>query len=118
VKRAFVVLSLAATSALAGCASTPKSAADETSELMVKAANAQSADNPTLASRYYNDVIERDPRNKLAYYNLGLIAQTQEKYVEAEDNFRVALRIDPGFELARRSLAKVEALKAARPSSG
>jgi len=102
---------------LGGCASTTKSDASNSSDLMLKALNAQTAGNPTLASRYYNDVIELDPRNKLAYYNLGLIAESQENYAVAEDNFRVALGIDPAFELARKSLMKMQAQRAAHPSN-
>jgi Tfp pilus assembly protein PilF len=118
VKRAVVAAVAAASLVLVGCESSAKSSAPTSSELMLKALNAQSTGNPTLASNYYNDVIELDPQNKLAYYNLGLIAESQENYAVAEDNFRVALRIDPAFDLARKSLAKVQAQHTAADRSG
>jgi Tfp pilus assembly protein PilF len=117
VKSAVALAVVTVAMVLGGCASTTKSDAPNSSDLMLKALNAQTAGNPTLASRYYNDVIELDPRNKLAYYNLGLIAESQENYAVAEDNFRVALGIDPGFELARKGLTKAQAQRAARQSN-
>jgi Tfp pilus assembly protein PilF len=90
------------------CAPQEDTAAQEVSTLLTKALNAQSAGNPSLATAYYYDVLERDPRNAIAYFNLGTIAEERSDYAEAEDNFRVALSVNPGFTLARTSLERVE----------
>ncbi|MBV8949383.1 MAG: tetratricopeptide repeat protein [Actinobacteria bacterium] len=50
-------------------------------------------------------MLASDPSNKYAYYNLGLIAQTQQHSAEAETNYRRALSIYPNFVPALFNLA-------------
>jgi Tfp pilus assembly protein PilF len=108
VARVLAPLSLAVL-VFAGCASPEPNEAQKASDLLTKALVAQSSGNPTLASHYYNNVLDFDPRNRIAYFNLGLIAQTQGSWSAAETNFLLTLSIDPGFPPARSSLVKLEA---------
>jgi tetratricopeptide (TPR) repeat protein len=43
-----------------------------------------------------------------AYLNLGLVLRAQERFVEAADCFRTAIRLDPGYRVAREALQDVE----------
>lgn len=45
----------------------------------------------------YNDVIDKDPGNKFAHFNLGVIHHRGKKTKEAEKDYRRALRTDPDF---------------------
>jgi Tfp pilus assembly protein PilF len=61
------------------------------------------------ATQTYNDVLRLDPRNKLAFYNLGLIAQVVNRdNVAAENNYRLCLSIDPDYTPALYNLAILE----------
>ena len=53
----------------------------------------------------YLRVIQLDPQNKFAYYNLGLISQTRGDLVGAESSYRTAITIDPDFTTALFNLA-------------
>ncbi len=55
----------------------------------------------------FNDVLEKEPRNKYAFYNLGLIAQVSGDKPVAETNYRQAVSIDPKFTSALYNLAIV-----------
>ena len=61
------------------------------------------------ARKGYEDVLALDPQNGFALYNLGLIEQTENDLVAAEDFYRRALAIDPSFEAALFNLAIVHA---------
>lgn len=43
-----------------------------------------------------------------AFYNLGLVLRAQERYQEAAECFREAIRRDPKYRIARRALRDVE----------
>jgi tetratricopeptide (TPR) repeat protein len=43
-----------------------------------------------------------------AYLNLGLVLRARERFEEAADCFREALRLDPDYRAARRALRDVE----------
>jgi tetratricopeptide (TPR) repeat protein len=57
------------------------------------------------AAADYRKVLVYDPRNKFAYYNLGVIEQTQGDGASAESDYRIALTIDPNFVPALFNLA-------------
>ncbi len=57
------------------------------------------------AAADYRKVLVLDPRNKFAYYNLGVIDQTQGDAASAESNYGIALTIDPDFVSALFNLA-------------
>ncbi|WP_405700787.1 tetratricopeptide repeat protein [Streptomyces sp. NBC_00069] len=52
------------------------------------------------AARTFRRVVELDPRNKLAWYNLGVIAQQDGKAADALVSYDKALKIDPSFTSA------------------
>src|SRR3954452_22009826 len=92
--------------ALSACGSNSKggpaapSEANETSSaaLLSKALHEHVAGNSAQAKKDYEAVIQNDPRNKFAFYNLGLIAQTQNRASDAENDYRLALTIDSAYE--------------------
>jgi len=53
----------------------------------------------------YKEAIEKDPQNALAYGNLGNVLRDKGDYREAEEQFRKAIEISPGFVSAYVSLA-------------
>lgn len=61
------------------------------------------------AVRLYQQVLALDPENKFAYYNLGLVDQTEGRTDAAAANYTEALAIDPEFEPALFNLAIIRA---------
>lgn len=57
------------------------------------------------AIKDYQAVLQKDPHNKYAYYNLGLIDQLAGRADSAELNYRTALQTDPNFAPALYNLA-------------
>jgi tetratricopeptide (TPR) repeat protein len=104
--RAVAALSLVAVLSLAGC-SFGKSASSKANDTLAQGLAAHQAGKLTLAAKAYNDVLKVDSRNKFAYYNLGLIYQTQGNSAGAESNYRLALSVDPNFGPALFNLAIV-----------
>jgi tetratricopeptide (TPR) repeat protein len=49
------------------------------------------------ATSAYYLTLSKDPGNKFAFYNLGLIAQTHKTTAIAENFYRIAIEIDPKF---------------------
>jgi Tfp pilus assembly protein PilF len=110
-----VTLSLA----LGACSSSDKPGASgstspadvkETTKLLNKALQEQVAGNLDQAEKDFLEVIRRDPKNKFAYYDLGLIYQTQGKNSDAENQYRLVLTIDPKFGRALYNLGILRAL--------
>ncbi|MCF3132573.1 tetratricopeptide repeat protein [Streptomyces olivochromogenes] len=52
------------------------------------------------ADRTYRRVLELDPHNQFAWYNLGVIAQGDGRVVDARADYEKALQIDPAFPSA------------------
>ncbi len=52
-----------------------------------------------------NEALKIDPKNKLAYNNLGSAYNVMGEWILAEKAFKQALDIDPGFQLAKNNLA-------------
>jgi len=52
------------------------------------------------AARTYRRVLELDPRNKVAWYNLGVIAQQDGRTADARAAYDEALKIDPKYPSA------------------
>jgi Flp pilus assembly protein TadD len=59
----------------------------------------------TQAADHFQKAIVKDPSNKFAYYNLGLVTQLSGQSAVAETNYRAALQIDPNFRSALFNLA-------------
>jgi Tfp pilus assembly protein PilF len=100
--------------ALGACGSDSKSGgsstkgtgdAKGTAALLQKALQKQVTGDLAGAEPDFLEVIRRDPENKFAYYDLGLIYQTQNKDADAESQYRLALGIDPKFAPALYNLA-------------
>lgn len=60
------------------------------------------------ASSHYRDVLRRDPSNKFAFFNLGMLAQLGNRGAEARDFYSRALRSDANFLPALFNLAILE----------
>ncbi|MGW3146588.1 MULTISPECIES: tetratricopeptide repeat protein [Streptomyces] len=52
------------------------------------------------ADRTYRRVLELDPQNKFAWYNLGVMAHEADRVADARADYDKALKIDPAFESA------------------
>ncbi|WP_143674260.1 MULTISPECIES: tetratricopeptide repeat protein [Streptomyces] len=52
------------------------------------------------ADRTYRRVLELDPQNKFAWYNLGVIAHEDDRVADARAAYDKALKIDPAFPSA------------------
>ncbi len=84
-----------------------KSEADLANEALAQGLAAHEAGRLAEAEADYREVLVHDPNNKYAYYNLGLIDQTNGALASAESNYRLSLSIDPGFPPALFNLAIV-----------
>jgi tetratricopeptide (TPR) repeat protein len=84
-----------------------KSDADLANEALAAGLAAHQAGNLAEAAADYREVLVHDPNNKYAYYDLGLIDQTNGALASAESNYRLALSIDPEFASALYNLAIV-----------
>jgi tetratricopeptide (TPR) repeat protein len=70
---------------------------------------AHAAGDLEAAEEAYVRVIELDPQNKFAYYNLGVIEQGRGELGRAESRYRTAIGIDPRFVAALFNLAILRA---------
>ncbi|MEU6651714.1 tetratricopeptide repeat protein [Streptomyces sp. NPDC046900] len=67
------------------------------------------------ASHTYKRVVELDPGNKLAWYNLGVIAQRDGRTTDARAAYDKALKADPGYTPALYNKAML--LKSSEPDA-
>ena len=97
--------------ALAGCgfggSGTPAKPADPAADALARGIAAHNANKLDEAAKDYFEVLQNDPKNKFAFYNLGQIARAQNKLAIAEGYYRSALETDPDFGLALFELAVV-----------
>ena len=90
---------------LVACSGDEKTEADEALEALNRGLEAHVAGDLDGAAAEYQDVLEIDPRNSFAIYNLGLIDQTRGNFQSAETRYRLALSITPDFTAALFNLA-------------
>src|SRR5213593_4103543 len=76
---------------LAGACAKGKSDAEQASAALAAGLKAHAAGRLDEAASDYRKVLVYDPRNKFAYYNLGVIEQAQGDDGSAESNYRIAL---------------------------
>jgi tetratricopeptide (TPR) repeat protein len=88
--------------------STKKSDAELASEALTKGLAAHQAGNLAAAAANYRQVLVYNPNSKEAYYNLGLIDQTNGSMASADSNYSLALSIDPSYVPALYNLAIVK----------
>ena len=80
---------------------------DEVDAVLQQALQAHADGDLDTAADLYKQVIVLDPQNEFAYYNLGLIHQTEGRLGAAAENYELALDIDPEFRPALFNLATV-----------
>jgi Tfp pilus assembly protein PilF len=85
--------------------SPPKSKLEQAQDVLQRGLEAQTAGRLDEATTAYREVLELDPRNKYAFYNLGVIDQNSGRAQAAENNYRIATSIDPDFTPALFNLA-------------
>ena len=74
-------------------------------EAFSKGAEAQTKGDVETAEELYRQVLEEDPNNKVAYYNLGVLEEGKGPDSRAEEYYSKALAIDPNFVPALFNLA-------------
>jgi tetratricopeptide (TPR) repeat protein len=84
--------------------------ANETTRILNRALRDELAGNITGAEKEYREVVDRGP-NKEAFFNLGLICQNAKNNTVAEEQYRLALAVDPKMEVALYNLAIVRTLQ-------
>lgn len=99
----FCSLALAACGGPGSAGSANETAADA----LNRGLQAHSAGKLDEAVAAYFTTLTKDPKNQFAYYNLGEIAQRQNRLVAAEAYYRLALEQDPKMESALFNLAIV-----------
>ncbi len=95
---------------LAACSSSSdaKSEAQLAAEALTKGLAAHQAGNLAEAAADYREVLVHDPNNQFAYYNLGLIDQTNGATASADSNYSLAISIDPTYVPALYNLAIIK----------
>jgi tetratricopeptide (TPR) repeat protein len=77
----------------------------EADEILQQGLEAQAAGHLDTAVDAYLRVIQLDPENKFAYYNLGVIEHGRGEVQAAESHYRTTLGLDPDFVPALFNLA-------------
>lgn len=107
--RALLALGVAILFALSACGGAAKTGAEASSDALDRGLKAHTAGNVDEATAAYFEALSHDPKNKFAYFNLGQIAQSQQRDQVAEGYYRSALEIDSRFGPALFNLAIIRA---------
>ena len=96
---------------LGACSKGSKSAtcSGTTNTMLEKGLQEQIAGNTSDAQSCYEAVIAKDPQNKIALYDLGLIYDNAGETTKAETQYREALAIDPKYDPALYNLGRLTA---------
>lgn len=100
-------MALAAVVAACGGPGSANSGNETAADALNRGLQAHSAGKLDDAVAAYYSTLTKDPKNQYAYYNLGEIAQRQNRLVAAEAFYRLALEQDPKMESALFNLAIV-----------
>ena len=106
--RGVIALAVLGVLTLGACGSDSKKSAPQPKDattLLDKAMAEHLAGKLPQAEQDYTQLIRSDPQNKYAYYNLGLIFQTEHRAADAENQYRLVLTIDTKYEPALYNLA-------------
>jgi tetratricopeptide (TPR) repeat protein len=106
VKRFVAAVATVTALSTVGC-SENKSQAEQASNALSAGLRAQVAGRSAEAVKDYRKVLAHDPKNKFAFYNLGLIDQRAGRTASAEQFYRQALAVDPEYVPALFNLAIV-----------
>lgn len=107
---AIVALAIAAVTAT-GCDSSAGGdpgtslTADEVDAALAQGVEAQSQGRVDVAEEQFTAVVESDPGNRVAWFNLGLLRRARGDVDGAIDAFSQLVDADPGFALARQQRA-------------
>lgn len=104
-RRAVVVVGIGALIAGCGGGGSAKSQSKQALDALNAGLKEQVAGHYGAAQRAYKDVLSSDANNKYAYYNLGVIAQNEQRAADTESAYRRAIAIDPNFIPALFNLA-------------
>ncbi|MFF4517909.1 tetratricopeptide repeat protein [Streptomyces mirabilis] len=74
--------------------------AQQANEYLQAGIRKQEGHDPNGAAQSYTRVLELDPHNTFAWYNLGVIAQQEGRTADARAAYDKALKIDPKFTSA------------------
>ena len=105
-RREVVVAALTALVLITACAGSPAATSGVEAELQ-QGLDAHVVGDYDTAITHYRRVLQLDPNNKFAYYNIGLIDQINNRMPEAEANYRAAIAIDAQYVPALFNLATV-----------
>ncbi|HET8568875.1 MAG TPA: tetratricopeptide repeat protein [Candidatus Limnocylindria bacterium] len=75
----------------------PKTSAQLAAEALERGVQAQNSGKTEEALVAYFETLSREPKNKIAFYNLGQIYRLQRKNAIAEGYYRQSLEIDPEY---------------------
>lgn len=103
-----LVLGLCVTAAC-GVGTQAKSDGQKANDLVWAGMKAQGAGQVTQAADDYHKALALDPRNKFAYFDLGVIDQSAGRNSTAELEYRTALQFDANFAEALYNLAVLRA---------
>jgi tetratricopeptide (TPR) repeat protein len=98
---------IASAALLAACGGTP--ATNTADDALSRALQAHTAGKLDEATAAYFETLAKDPKNKFAFYNLGVIAQGQKRAAAAEAYYRLAIEQDPQMGSAIFNLAILRA---------
>ena len=96
---------------VAACGGTPGASTGD--DPLNRALQAHTAGKLDEASAAYFETLAKDPKNKFAFYNLGVIAQGQNRAAAAEAYYRLAIEQDARMGSAIFNLAILRALAGA-----
>ena len=91
-----VVCAAALAFGFGACGSSGSSSGNAATTLQ-KGIDEANAGNFDAAKKDFQKVLDEDPQNKYAYYNLGYIAQTEGDRAEAEKQYRLSIASDPAY---------------------
>ncbi len=104
-RKYLVTTGLVLTMAMAGCGG--QTGADAAQAALARGLEAHRAGRTAEAIDAYREVLRLDPKNKFAYFNLGVAEQAAGRPAGAEALYRLALSLDPNFVPALLNLAIV-----------
>ena len=103
VQKTAIVLALASLTLVAACAG--KTAEQLATDELNAGLAAQNQGDINGAAAHYKACLKHDSLNEFCIYDLGVIAQNANRALEAENDYRLALLIDPNFSSAVFNLA-------------
>jgi tetratricopeptide (TPR) repeat protein len=102
-------LVLAAGLALGACGGSSDTSTKKQGELLNAGLQAEVQGDYATAKKNFEELLKADSTNKFAHYNLGYIAQTQDKNgTEATKHYEAALKTDPEYGPALYNLAIIK----------